>query len=69
MAAISSGEPSSIFPSDDAPPTEVFLVQTLEPSGPFGAKAAGEIPLDGVAPAIRNTVLNATGSPIERRPP
>ena len=31
-------------------PTEVFLVQTMEPSGPFGAKAVGEIPVDGVAP-------------------
>ena len=53
--------PYWIFRADDAPATEVFLVQTMEPSGPFGAKAVGEIPMDGVAPAVRNAILDATG--------
>ncbi|MGA2530156.1 MAG: molybdopterin cofactor-binding domain-containing protein [Acidimicrobiales bacterium] len=47
--------------SDDAPDMEVFLVQTFEPSGPYGAKAIGEIGVVGVAPAVRNAILDATG--------
>jgi len=60
--------PYWIFRSDDAPPTEVFLVQTMEPSGPFGAKAIGEIPIVGVAPAVRNAILDATGVSLASMP-
>jgi putative selenate reductase molybdopterin-binding subunit len=60
--------PYWIFRADDVPVTEVFLVQTMEPSGPFGAKAVGEIPMDGVAPAVRNAVLDATGVTINSLP-
>lgn len=60
--------PYWIFRADDVPATEVFLVQTMEPSGPFGAKAVGEIPMDGVAPAVRNAVLDATGVTINSLP-
>ena len=60
--------PYWIFRSDDMPPTEVFLVQTMEPSGPFGAKSVAEIPMDGVAPAVRNAILDATGIAINQIP-
>ena len=60
--------PYWIFRADDTPPTEVFLVQTMEPSGPFGAKAVGEIPVDGVAPAVRNAILDATGAALHTLP-
>jgi putative selenate reductase molybdopterin-binding subunit len=60
--------PYWIFRADDAPPTEVVLVQTLEPSGPFGAKAVGEIAADGVAPAVRNAILDATGAALAATP-
>ena len=60
--------PYWIFRADDVPATEVFLVQTMEPSGPFGAKAVGEIPMDGVAPAVRNAILDATGVAINALP-
>lgn len=60
--------PYWIFRSDDVPPMEVFLVQTVEPTGPFGAKAVGEIPIDGVAPAVRNAVADATGVAINSIP-
>jgi putative selenate reductase molybdopterin-binding subunit len=60
--------PYWIYRSDDVPPMEVFLVQTMEPTGPFGAKAVGEIPMDGVAPAVRNAVLDATGVAIDEIP-
>ena len=60
--------PYWVFRADDVPATEVFLVQTMEPSGPFGAKAVGEIPMDGVAPAVRNAILDATGVAINSIP-
>jgi putative selenate reductase molybdopterin-binding subunit len=60
--------PYWIYRADDAPPMEVFLVQTMENSGPFGAKAIAEIPMDGVAPAVRNAVLDATGVAINELP-
>ncbi len=60
--------PYWIFRADDTPPTEVIFVQTMEHSGPFGAKSVGEIPIDGVAPAVRNAVRNATGVAIDTLP-
>ncbi len=60
--------PYKIYRADEMPATEVFLVQTLEDSGPFGAKAVAEIPKDGVAPAIRNAIINATGVSINNLP-
>lgn len=60
--------PYWIFRPDDTPPMEVFLVQTMEPSGPFGAKSVGEIAIDGVAPAVRNAILDATGVTVNELP-
>jgi len=45
-----------------------ILVETDEPSGPFGAKAVAEIPIDGAAPAIANAVFDATGVRIRQIP-
>ena len=50
------------------PRLEAILVQTMEASGPFGAKAIAEIPKDGVAPAIRNAIADATGARIANIP-
>jgi putative selenate reductase molybdopterin-binding subunit len=50
-----------IYSADEAPILEAILVQTYEPTGPYGAKAVAEIPMDGVAPAIANAVFHATG--------
>ena len=60
--------PYKIYRADEMPDTVVYLVQTMEDSGPFGAKAVAEIPKDGVAPAIRNAILNATGVAINDLP-
>jgi putative selenate reductase molybdopterin-binding subunit len=60
--------PYWIFRPDDTPPMEVFLVQTMEASGPFGAKSIGEIAIDGVAPAVRNAILFATGVAVNELP-
>ena len=53
--------PYKIYRADEMPEIEAILVQTMEPSGPFGAKAIAEIPKDAVAPAMRNAIANATG--------
>ena len=50
-----------IFAADEMPELQAILVPTYEPSGPFGAKAVAEIPMDGVAPAVANAVFHATG--------
>jgi len=60
--------PYKIYRADEMPELEVILVQTVEPSGPFGAKAVAEIPKDGVAPALANAVYNATGARIRQIP-
>ena len=60
--------PYKIYRADEMPDFEVFLIQTMEDSGPFGAKAVAEIPKDGVAPAIRNAILHATGAVINEIP-
>mgnify|MGYP000878750520 CR=1 FL=1 len=60
--------PYKIYRADEMPETEVYLVQTMEDSGPFGAKAVAEIPKDGVAPALRAAILHATGAAINDLP-
>ena len=45
----------------DVPEIVSILVPTHEPTGPFGAKAIAEIPINGPAPAIANAIFNATG--------
>ena len=60
--------PYHIYRADEMPELQAILVQTHEPTGPFGAKAIAEIPKDGVAPAIANAVFDATGVRLRRIP-
>ncbi|MCS7040737.1 MAG: molybdopterin-dependent oxidoreductase, partial [Caldilineales bacterium] len=60
--------PYKIYRADEMPELVAILVQTLEPTGPFGAKAVAEIPKDGVAPALANAIYNATGVRIRQIP-
>jgi len=60
--------PYKIYRADEMPWMKAILVQTNEPTGPFGAKAIAEIPKDGVAPAIANAIFDATGVRIRRIP-
>ena len=53
--------PYRIYQADEMPAMQAILVQTYEPTGPYGAKAVAEIPIDGVAPALANAIYNATG--------
>ncbi len=40
-------------------------METFEPSHPFGVKAVAEIPMDGVAPAVGNAILDACGAALQ----
>ncbi|MCR4404402.1 MAG: molybdopterin-dependent oxidoreductase [Candidatus Acetothermia bacterium] len=57
-----------ILRADQMPRLETVLVQTFEPSGPYGAKAVGEIAINGPAPAIANAVYHALGVRIRSLP-
>jgi putative selenate reductase molybdopterin-binding subunit len=51
----------TIATASDVPELVTIFVPTHEPTGPFGAKAVAEIPINGPAPAIANAVFHATG--------
>jgi putative selenate reductase molybdopterin-binding subunit len=57
-----------IFQANEMPDLETIFVETFEPSHPFGVKAVAEIPMDGVAPAIGNAILDACGAQIDENP-
>ena len=48
-----------LYCASDLPEMQTYLIETYDPVGPFGAKAAGEIPLSGIAPAIANAIADA----------
>lgn len=52
----------------DMPKIEVIIVESVDPTGPFGAKGAGEVGVAPVAPAIANAISNATGVRIRELP-
>ncbi|MEW5871777.1 MAG: molybdopterin cofactor-binding domain-containing protein [Chloroflexota bacterium] len=57
-----------IFQAHEMPELDTIFVETFEPSHPFGVKAVAEIPMDGVAPAVGNAVLDACGAQINANP-
>jgi putative selenate reductase molybdopterin-binding subunit len=57
-----------IFAAHEMPELETIFVETFEPSHPFGVKAVAEIPMDGVAPAIGNAILDACGADLAENP-
>ncbi len=57
-----------LFRSDEMPELETIFVETFEPSHPFGVKAVAEIPMDGVAPAVGNAILDAIGVNVDEIP-
>ena len=52
----------------DSPKVKVFLIETVHPQGPFGAKGVGEIANSPTAPAIANAIYNACGVRIRDLP-
>jgi putative selenate reductase molybdopterin-binding subunit len=57
-----------IYEADEAPEITAILVPTFEPSGPYGAKAVAEIPMDGVGPAVSNAIFAAIGVRLRELP-
>ncbi len=57
-----------LFRADEMPELETIFVETFEPSHPFGVKAVAEIPMDGVAPAVGNAILDAIGANVDDNP-
>ncbi len=57
-----------ILRADEMPELETIFVETFEPTGPFGAKAVGEIAINGPAPAIANAVYHALAVRIRSLP-
>jgi putative selenate reductase molybdopterin-binding subunit len=57
-----------IFRADEMPALGTIFVETFEPSHPFGVKAVAEIPMDGVAPAVGNAILDACGADLTEIP-
>ena len=45
----------------DTPDIEAFIVESIDPRGPYGAKEAGEGPLHPAIPAIANAIFDAVG--------
>ena len=52
----------------DMPEVEVIIIDNQEPTGPFGAKGVGELPIISVAPAIANAIFDAIGIRIMDQP-
>ena len=52
----------------DTPAIESFIVESIDPNGPYGAKEAGEGPLHPAIPAIANAVYDAVGIRLREMP-
>ncbi|MEJ2207220.1 MAG: xanthine dehydrogenase family protein molybdopterin-binding subunit [Gemmatimonadota bacterium] len=52
----------------DTPALESFIVESMDPEGPYGAKEAGEGPLHPSIPAIANAIYDAVGVRLDRLP-
>ena len=57
-----------IYTAIDMPEIIAKFVKSNEPTGPYGAKAVAEIPINGPAPAVANAVFNAVGVRIRNLP-
>jgi putative selenate reductase molybdopterin-binding subunit len=57
-----------IFRANEMPGLATIFVETFEPTHPFGVKAVAEIPMDGVAPAVGNAILDACGAQVDENP-
>ncbi len=52
----------------DTPELESFIIESIDPEGPYGAKEAGEGPLHPSIPAIANAIYDAVGVRMDRLP-
>jgi 4-hydroxybenzoyl-CoA reductase subunit alpha len=54
--------------SRQMPPVEVFLIESNDPEGPYGAKECGEGPLLPILPAVANAIHDAVGIRMQELP-
>ncbi|MGI9101352.1 MAG: molybdopterin cofactor-binding domain-containing protein [Terriglobales bacterium] len=54
--------------SAESPEIECFIVESVDPEGPFGAKEAGEGSLAATIPAIANAIYDAVGVRLREAP-
>lgn len=52
----------------DTPALKSFIIESIDPEGPYGAKEAGEGPLHPSIPAIANAIYDAVGIRMDRLP-
>lgn len=52
----------------DTPEIEAYIVESIDPEGPYGAKEAGEGPLHSAIPALANAVYDAVGIRLRELP-
>ncbi len=52
----------------ESPEIECFIVESIDPEGPFGAKEAGEGSLAATIPAIANAIQDAAGVRLREAP-
>jgi CO/xanthine dehydrogenase Mo-binding subunit len=52
----------------ETPEISTYLIETIDPEGPYGAKEAGQGPLLPVIPAVANAVYDALGVRIDEVP-
>jgi len=52
----------------DTPDIETFIVESIDPEGPYGAKEAGEGPLHSAIPALANAIHDAVGIRLRELP-
>ena len=52
----------------ETPEVHTFLIESIDPEGPFGAKEVGQGPLLPVIPAVANAVHDAVGVRIDETP-
>jgi CO/xanthine dehydrogenase Mo-binding subunit len=54
--------------SRDVPEIMTLIVESEEPTWPFGAKSVGEVAMNGPAPAIANAIYDAVGARVRETP-
>ena len=52
----------------DTPEIETYIVESIDPEGPYGAKEAGEGPLHSAIPALGNAIFDAVGIRLRELP-
>jgi putative selenate reductase molybdopterin-binding subunit len=57
-----------LYTTKDAPEIKTMLIETHEPTGPFGAKSVSEINTNGPKPVIANAIYDAIGVRLYKTP-